>query len=90
MRSADRNADERPVAEGGGGVSARPMLAADRGGFVDRHDLWTEAQYAAAGQQRRVVDEVGDELDRLAFVDQHGVLRGKSVTVDALSGALRN
>ncbi|MGE4428694.1 MAG: glutamine synthetase family protein [Solirubrobacteraceae bacterium] len=66
------------------------MLAADRGGFVDRHDLWTEAQYAAAGQLRRVVDEVGVELVRLAFVDQHGVLRGKSVTVDALSGALRN
>ena len=28
--------------------SARPMLAADRDGFVDRHDLWGEAEYAAA------------------------------------------
>ncbi|WP_375341722.1 glutamine synthetase family protein [Patulibacter defluvii] len=66
------------------------MLAADRGGFVDRHDLWSEAQYAAAGQIRRVVDEVGVTLVRLAFVDQHGILRGKTLTVDALPGALRD
>ncbi|MGX6448235.1 glutamine synthetase family protein [Patulibacter sp. S7RM1-6] len=66
------------------------MLASDRGGFVDRHDLWTEAQYAAAGQLRRVVDEVGIELVRCSFVDQHGVLRGKTLTRDALPAALRD
>jgi glutamine synthetase len=85
-----RNADERPVAEGGGGASARPLLGQDRGGFVDRHDLWTEAQYAAAGQLRRVIDEVGIELVRFSFVDQHGVLRGKTLTRDAVAGALKN
>jgi glutamine synthetase len=85
-----RNLDGRPVAEGGDGPSARPLLAAERGGFVDRHDLWTEAQYAAAGQIRRVVDEVGIELVRVVFADQHGVLHGKTVTRDALPAALRS
>jgi glutamine synthetase len=66
------------------------MLEADRGGFVDQHDLWGEEQYAAAAQLRRVVDEVGIELVRVAFVDQHGVLRGKTVTREALPDALRD
>lgn len=90
VRGDARNRDERPVAEGGGGVSARPLLAADRGGFVDRHDLWSEAQYAAAGQMRRVMDEVGIDLVRFSFVDQHGVLRGKAVTRDHVPSVLRD
>ncbi|WP_306204518.1 glutamine synthetase family protein [Actinoplanes sp. RD1] len=82
--------DERDVAEGGGGWNARPLLAADRGGFIDRHDLWSEAQFAAAGQVRRVVDELGLELVRFSFADQHGVLHGKTLTRAALPGALRS
>lgn len=85
-----RNIDQRPVADGGGGTTARPMLASERGGFIDRHDLWTETQYAALGQLRRVVDEVGIELIRVSFVDQHGVLRGKTLTRDALPAAMRS
>ncbi|MDI9913986.1 glutamine synthetase family protein [Rhodococcus sp. IEGM 1379] len=83
-----RSVDTRPLA--GGGNGARPMLAADRGGFVDRHGLWTDKQYAAAAQIRRVMDEVGIELVRFAFVDQHGVLRGKTITRDAVPGVLRS
>ncbi|QSB15882.1 glutamine synthetase [Natronosporangium hydrolyticum] len=85
-----RSIDERPVADGGGGWSARPMLAADRGGFIDRHGLWGPAQYAAAGQLRRVVDELGLELIRFSFADQHGVLRGKTLTRQAAVAALRS
>jgi glutamine synthetase len=85
-----RNVDERDVAEGGGGSSARPMLAAERGGFIDRHDLWTEAQYASAAQMRRVMDEVGIEMVRFCFVDQHGIVRGKTVTRIAVAAALRS
>ncbi|WP_432841771.1 glutamine synthetase family protein [Dactylosporangium sp. CA-092794] len=85
-----RNADERNVAEGGGGVSARPMLAGDRGGFIDRHDLWTEAQYAAAAQMRRVIDELGIEMVRFGFADQHGIVRGKTVTRAAVAAAMRS
>jgi glutamine synthetase len=85
-----RTADERPVALGGEGAGARPLLAAERGGFVDQHELWSDEQYAAAAQLRRVVDEVGIERVRLAFVDQHGLLRGKTITRDGLPAALRD
>ncbi|TCB97257.1 glutamine synthetase [Micromonospora zingiberis] len=85
-----RNVDERDVAEGGGGASARPMLAKDRGGFVDRHDLWTETQYAAAAQMRRVIDELGIEMVRFGFVDQHGIVRGKTIARSAVAAAMRS
>ena len=92
--SHERSIDERPVSEGGSprpvfqGVSARPMLEADRSGFVATHDLWREREWAAAAQLRRVVDERGIDLVRVSFADQHGVLRGKTVTRDALWSAL--
>uniref|UniRef100_UPI001BDD7DC4 glutamine synthetase family protein n=1 Tax=Pseudonocardia lacus TaxID=2835865 RepID=UPI001BDD7DC4 len=82
--------DERPVAAGGAGTGARPLLAGDRGGFVDRHGLWSDEQFAAAAQLRRVVDELGLEMVRVCFTDQHGVLRGKTLTRAALPGALRS
>ncbi|MGP6170073.1 glutamine synthetase family protein [Microbacterium sp. A204] len=85
----ERNVDERPFAESGGGVSARPMLATDRGGFIGRHELWDEAAYAAAGQMRRVVDELGIEMVRFSCVDQHGILRSKTIARGALSAAMR-
>lgn len=87
---ATRNVDERRVADGGGGFSARPMLARDRGGFIDRHDLWGESQYAAAAQMRRVVDELGLEMVRFGFVDPHGLIRSKTLTRAATSDALRS
>jgi glutamine synthetase len=66
------------------------MLDADRDGFVARHGLWGDAEYAAAAQLRRVIDEHGIDLVRLSFCDQHGSLRGKTLTRDALPGALRD
>lgn len=85
-----RNVDERDVHDGGGGISARPMLAKDRGGFIDVNDLWSEAQYADAGQMRRVMDEVGVEMVQFAFVDQHGILRGKTLARPAIPGAMKD
>jgi glutamine synthetase len=81
----ERSVDERPAAEGGG---ARPLLGADPAGFVTRHGLWGDAEYAAAAQLRRVSDELGVELVRLSFTDQHGVVHGKTLTRDALQAAL--
>ncbi|WP_222706689.1 glutamine synthetase family protein [Lacisediminihabitans profunda] len=66
------------------------MLEAERGGFIDRHDLWTESQYASAAQMRRVMDEVGIEMVRFCFVDQHGVIRGKTLTRASVAAALRS
>lgn len=86
----ERNVDERRVSDNGGGVSARPMLAKDRAGFIGRHGLWSEAQYAAAGQLRRVMDELGIEMVRFSFVDQHGILRGKTIARAGVDAVLRS
>ncbi len=64
------------------------MLAADRQGFVARHELWDDTAHAAAAQLRRVVDELGVERVRIGFADQHGVVHGKTVTREALPAAL--
>ena len=61
-----------------------------RTGFIERHELWDEAQYAAAAQALRVIDEHGIELVRVAFPDSHGLLRGKTLTRDAFGAALRD
>lgn len=85
-----RSVDERPVAHGGEGSRRRRLAAVDRDGFIQRHELWGEEQYAAAEQMQRVVDELGIERVRVSFVDQHGILRGKTVTLQALAEALRD
>jgi glutamine synthetase len=60
-----------------------------RAGFIERHGLWGDAQYAAAAQAQRVIDERGIELIRVCFADQHGLLRGKTLTREAFAAALR-
>lgn len=61
-----------------------------RAGFIERHGLWDDAEYAAAAQALRVIDEHGIEMVRLAFPDQHGIPRAKTLTREAFAGALRN
>ncbi|MFS8198423.1 glutamine synthetase family protein [Streptomyces sp. CWNU-52B] len=85
-----RSADERPRAQGGEGPGARPLTSAGAGGFVERHGLWDERQHVAAGHVRRVIDELGLDRVRFSFADQHGVLRGKTLTREAVPGALRS
>ena len=48
--------------------------------FVERHDLWTGTQHAAANQLLKDLAARGIEVVRFSFPDQHGVLRGKTVT----------
>ncbi len=58
--------------------------------FVDRHGLWTADQRTAA---RALADEVkrrGLEVVRFSFPDQHGILRGKTVTAAEVGTALEN
>jgi len=72
----ESNLDERPVA--------------DRASFIDRHGLWSEWQHAAAAQMRRMVDELGIEMLRFSFVDEHGVLRGKTIARGRIWAALHS
>lgn len=61
-----------------------------RSGFIEEHRLWGEAQYAAAEQARRIIDEQGIELVRVSFPDPHGILRGKTLTREAFEAAMRH
>ena len=47
--------------------------------FVDRHDLWSGEQRRAAAAVDKAIKRHKLELVRFAFVDQHGVLRGKTL-----------
>ena len=54
------------------------------------HDLWTEQEVDAAEEVLRRVKEQKLEAIRISFVDQHGLLRGKTLTADALVNAFGN
>ena len=62
------------------------MSAPER--FVERHGLWTAAQHTAAMQLVNDFQALGIEVVRFSFPDQHGVLRGKTLTVDEASRAI--
>ena len=58
-------------------------------GFVERHGLHSGEQLAAAAQVLEPVEREQLELVRVSFVDQHGLLRGKTVTAAELGSVLR-
>jgi glutamine synthetase len=54
--------------------------------FVARHALWSDEQREAARRIARIVEENNLEVIRLAFPDQHGILRGKTlIAAEALA-----
>jgi glutamine synthetase len=59
-------------------------------GFITRHRLWTEEQREAAEKLLRRVEEGEVDTVRLAFVDQHGLLRGKTVAAEALASVFQD
>ena len=67
-----------------------PPVAAAMADFVDRCGSWNEAQRAAAAAIEIEVRERALGVIRLSAVDQHGVLRGKTIVAGELPGALRN
>jgi len=58
--------------------------------FVDTFGLWTDAQRSAAVEVKKLVQQNGLGVVRLAAADQHGILRGKTVTTPELDGVFRN
>lgn len=58
--------------------------------FIDQHGCWTKAQRAAAAEVEAQVHDRGLGVVRLVAVDQHGVLRGKTIVASELAGAFRN
>ncbi|MEX2036712.1 MAG: glutamine synthetase family protein [Xanthobacteraceae bacterium] len=57
--------------------------------FVDRHELWTPEQRRAAAAVEREIKRRKLEVVRFAFVDQHGVLRGKTLVAAVAARAMR-
>lgn len=58
-------------------------------GFAERHGLWTCERAAAAAEVEALAAEQELELIRLSFVDQHGLLRGKTLVAGELAAALK-
>lgn len=65
------------------------MASASKGkaGFVSRHGLRNKETQKAADDVLVRVAKDGLEVVRIAFVDQHGLLRGKTITADGLGSA---
>ncbi len=65
-------------------------LSVGKLGFVATHDLWTDEQRDAAARVLARAAEEGLRTIRISFGDQHGILRGKTLTAHDLPHALRN
>jgi len=59
-------------------------------GFIEKHGLWTDEQHrqAKALIERVETDKIRNV--RISWGDQHGILRGKTVTAAEFVGALRS
>lgn len=56
--------------------------------FVERHNLWSDVQVAAAREAEKTIGERGIELVRFAFADQHGLVRSKSIIAGEAANAM--
>jgi len=59
-------------------------------GFVERHGLWSEAQREAAERLASAIKQHDLRTIRVAWGDQHGLVRGKNVMAHDFLLALRN
>ncbi|MGH9245079.1 MAG: glutamine synthetase family protein [Acidimicrobiales bacterium] len=59
-------------------------------GFIERHELWTDEQKAAAERALTLIEENDIRTVRVSWGDQHGILRGKTATVADYERAQRN
>ncbi|MFF4054027.1 hypothetical protein ACFYZ5_46470 [Streptomyces chartreusis] len=57
--------------------------------FIEEHGLWTAEQEAAADEVERRVKELELRQVRIAWGDQHGILRGKNLEVGHFLSVLR-
>lgn len=56
--------------------------------FVEQYGLWTQLQQEKATEVLAQIKAADLEVVRLAFADQHGVLRGKTIFVKALESMM--
>lgn len=58
--------------------------------FIDKHGIYTAAERGAAQRSIAAIEEAGIEVVRLVWPDQHGLLRGKVLSVAAYVAALES
>jgi glutamine synthetase len=58
--------------------------------FVEKHGCWSDVQQRAAAEVEKLAATQKLEIIRISAVDQHGILRGKTMVAGELAGALRN
>ncbi len=58
--------------------------------LVERAGLWTEERKAATREAERRMKAGEMSVVRLAFADQHGILRGKTLVASEVDAALKN
>jgi glutamine synthetase len=58
--------------------------------FVARHGAWSDEQVKAADAAEQSIAGEGLESVRFSFVDQHGILRGKTVVAAEAPAVMRN
>ena len=58
--------------------------------FVEKHGLSTPARAAAAKAVAEQIERDGIEIVRLSFVDQHGILRGKTIVAAEVARLINN
>ncbi len=59
-------------------------------GFIDRHGLWTDEQRDAGQRATATIEERGLRTIRVSWGDQHGILRGKTLSAADYDRAQRN
>ncbi|HHW2312391.1 MULTISPECIES: hypothetical protein [Pseudomonadaceae] len=55
--------------------------------FIERHGLWTPEQRASAPDVLGLIEWEGLEIIRQSYAEQHGLVRGKSLFVEAIKSA---
>ena len=57
--------------------------------FIADHGLWTEEQHRAAAELLIRIEREGIKYIRIGWGDQHGIVRGKTVTAAEFKSNLR-
>ena len=58
--------------------------------FVERHNLWSEEQAEAAKRIKAEIEQHDLRTIRIAWGDQHGIVRGKNIMAHDFLLAMKN
>lgn len=65
-------------------------LIGNQDGFISRHQLWNSVQSTAIEEILAAIQEKNLRLIRVAWADQHGISRAKTLTIPAFMSALKD